>query len=111
MLTIKRTCTNKIITRALRYENRALIATLNLDAEDCEICEDFEQLKQRLQNDPGLAIVYNQNAEAISLLDDIEIPQDQLFIEIRQDAKGVLGLHASYKNNRKSETLELLSER
>lgn len=110
MLTIKRTCTNKIITRALQYENRPLIATLNLNADDCEICEDTKQLKQRLLHSPELAIVYNQNADAISLLESIETPLNQLFIEIRQDTKGVLGLHASYQNNNQSETLELLSD-
>ena len=109
MLTIKRTCTIKIITRALRYENRALIATLKLDAEDCEICEDLEQLKKRLQQCPELAIVYNQNTDAINLLADIETPLNQLFIEIRQDTKGVLGLHASYKNKNQSESMELIS--
>lgn len=108
MLTIKRTCANKIITHALRYDGRALIATLNLDAEDCVICDSIEQLQQRLKLDKEMAILYNQHAEAIRQVMSIDTPLDQLFIEIRQDTKGVLGLHASYKNTNKMEPLELL---
>ena len=109
MLTIKRTCANKIITHALRFESRALIATLRLDADDCEICDSIEQLQQRLKQDPEIAIVHNQHAEAIDQIQSIDTPLSQLFVEIRQDTKGVLGLHASYKNSSQLETLELLN--
>lgn len=109
MLTIKRTCANKIITHALRFENRALIATLQLNAEDCEICENIAQLQQRLKQSPEMAIVHNQHAEAIDQIQSIDTTANQLFIEIRQDTKGVLGLHAAYRNNNQIETLELLN--
>ena len=109
MLTIKRTCANKIITHALRYEGRPLIAALRLDAEDCEICDSIEQLQQRLEHDLDIAIVHNQHAQAIQQVMNIDTKHDQLFVEIRQDTKGVLGLHASYKNGNRQETLELAS--
>lgn len=97
------------MTHALKYERRVLIATLQLDAEDCEICDGIEQLQQRLDQDSGIAIVHNQHVEAINQVMSIDTPLDQLFVEIRQDTKGVLGLHASYKNSHQLETLELLS--
>jgi hypothetical protein len=109
MLTIKRTCANKIISHALRYESRPLFAVLPLNAEDCEICDTIEQLQQRLKQDSKIAIVYNQHADAINQVMSIDTPVDQLFVEIRQDTKGVLGLHASYKNSDKLGTLELLN--
>ncbi len=109
MLTIKRTCANKIITHALRYEQRVLIAALRLDAEDCEIYDSIEQLQQRLKQNPELAIVHNQHADAIDQVQSIDTPLNQLFIEIIQDTKGVLGLHACYNNSHQLETLELLN--
>ena len=109
MLTIKRICANKIITHALRFEAKALIATLRPDADDCEICDSIEQLQQRLKLDPNIAIVHNQHAQAIDQIQNINTPLNQLFIEIRQDTKGVLGLHAAYRNSNQLVTLELLN--
>jgi hypothetical protein len=63
-----------------------------------------------LQQCPELVIVNNQNPDTIDSLNDVETPLNQLSIEIRQDTKGLLGLHASYKNNGQTETLALLSD-
>ena len=110
MLTIKRTCSNKIITRALDTEDRPLVALLMPGAEDCEVCLDREQLQARLEADPQAIIVYNQQADAIALVDSLEVAPAQVFIEIRQDTRGVLGLQAYHKKDHAPEALELFHE-
>ena len=110
MLTIKRTCSNKIITRALDAEDRPLVALLIPGAEDCEVCLDREQLQARLEADPQAMIVYNQQADAIALVEHLEVAPAQVFIEIRQDTRGVLGLQAYHKKDHAPEALELFHE-
>lgn len=108
MVTIKRTCTNNIITRALCYESKPLLAILLPDAEDCIPCSDRQQLTEQLEQDPRGIIIYNQHPLAAQLIDSLQTPMDQIFIEIRQDTKGVLGLHALRKQKGRQETLELV---
>jgi len=108
MLTIKRTCTNKIITRALRLDTRPLVAILRHGAEDCEPCSDLQQLQRLLDEYPEAMIVYNQHEDSTKLIELLKVPPTQVFIEIRQDTKGVLGLHAIRKTGHQQETLELI---
>jgi hypothetical protein len=107
MLTIKRTCTNKIITRALQLEGQPLIAILLPGADDCNPCENEDQLLELLENNPGAMIVYNQHADAINLINQLQRLTDQVFIEIRQDTRGVLGLQAEHRSSAGQEPLEL----
>jgi len=107
MLTIKRTCTNKIITRALQLENQPFIAILCADADDCKPCENENQLLELREKNPGAMIVYNQHADAIKLINKLRVPATQVFIEIRQDTRGVLGLQAVHRGNSSQEPLEL----
>ena len=108
MLTIKRTCTNKIITRALRLDGKPLVAILRQGAEDCEPCSDQQQLQDLLDEYPDAIIVYNQHQDSIKLIEGLQTPPTQVFIEIRQDTKGVLGLHAIRNTRHRQETLELI---
>ena len=85
MLTIKRTCSNKIITRARECEGQPLVALLEPNAEDCEVCLDRNQLQTRLDADPQTMIVYNQQADAIALVENLDVEPAQVFIEISQD--------------------------
>jgi hypothetical protein len=110
MLTIKRTCSNKIIKRALDAEDKPLVALLIPGAEDCEVCLDRDQLKASLDADPRTMIVYNQQTDAMALVEGLEVPPAQVFIEIRQDTKGVLGLQAYHKKDHAPEALELFHE-
>ena len=110
MLTIRRTCSNRIITRALGAAGRPLVALLQPGADDCEVCVDAKQLQVRLEAEPNAIIVYNQQADAIALVDGLEVAPAQVFIEIRQDTRGVLGLQAYRKQTHASEALELLHE-
>ena len=108
MLTIKRTCTNKIITRALELDGMPLVAVLPVGAEDCEPCSDAQQLLSLLDQYSQAIIVYNQHKDAIKLIDLLQMPPAQIFIEIRQETKGVLGLHAIRNIRGQPETLELI---
>jgi len=110
MLTIKRTCTNKIITRALGSGNKPLIAILRPGAEDCEPCFDRQHLQSLLNEIPEAIVVYNQHEESSRLIDLLQTRVGQVFIEIRQETKGVLGLHAVRIGDDQQETLELIYE-
>ena len=107
MLTIKRTCTNKIITRALAYDSRPLLAILLPNADDCIPCSDPRQLDRLLEQNSSAIIVYNQHPQALRIIEKLHKPVAQIFIEIRQDTKGVLGLHALRQQKGQMETLEL----
>lgn len=108
MLTIQRRASYRIITRAVNLEGRPLVALLVPGAADCEPCVDADQLQARLDARPDDIIVYNQQAEARALVDSLSLPASQVFIEIRQDTKGVLGLHALRRGAGGDETLELI---
>ena len=110
MLTIKRTCGNKIMTRALDSVGQPLVALLMPGAEDCEVCTDLDQLQAGLDANPTAIIVYNQQADAIALVESLKVTPEQVFFEIRQDTKGVLGLQAYHKKDHAAEALELFHE-
>ena len=108
MLTIRRSCSYRIITRAVNAVDCPLVALLPPDAADCEPCLDAAQLQAAVQQCPQTIIVYNQHADALALVASLELPEDQIYIEIRQDTKGVLGLHALRQRQSDNETLELI---
>ena len=100
MLTIKRRCSYRIITRAVNCTGKPLVALLMPGADDCDPCLDPDQLQASLDARPEAIIVYNQHAEALALVEKLTLAASQIFIEIRQDTKGVLGLHATRKPDR-----------
>ena len=108
MLTISRSASYRIITRAVSLDGQPLLALLETDADDCEPCADWDQLQARLKDQPDSIVVYNQHAEAHGLIAALSFPAKQIFIEIRQDTKGVLGLHALRRNATGIDTLELI---
>lgn len=110
MLRIRRTCSNRIITRALECEGAPLVGLLLPDAEDWKTYSDPDQLQRNLDAHPEAFIVYNQQDDAIAMVAELTVPADQIFIEIRQDTRGVLGLQAYHKQNYAPEPLELLHE-
>ena len=110
MLTIRRTCSNRIITRALRAEGEPLVALLHPGAEDCEPCADATRVRQALDADPAAMVVYNQHPEAIALVEGLAVAPGRIFIEIRQDTRGVLGLQAFRHQDHAPEPLELFHE-
>jgi hypothetical protein len=106
--TINRSCSYRIITRAVNAEEQPLVALLAFGAEDCEPCLDADRLQSELRANPDTIIVYNQHADARTLVDSLSLPANQVFIEIRQDTKGVLGLHALRRREHDNETLDLI---
>lgn len=107
-LAIQRSCSYRIITRAVKLEGLPLVELLMPGGPDCETCLDQNQLQASLEAHPEAIIVYNQHAEALALVDRLTVPGSQVFIEIRQDTKGVLGLHAISKRDDSPKTLELI---
>lgn len=87
-----------------------MVALLMPGAEDCEVCLDRDRLQTGLAANPEAIIVYNQQADAIALVEALEVPPAQVFIEVRQDTKGVLGLEAYHKKGHLPEALELFHE-
>ena len=89
-------------------DGQPLVALLMPAGEDCNPCLDQNQLQASLDASPEVIIVYNQHADAQALVDNLNFHATQIFIEIRQDTKGVLGLHAFHRQGQKPETLELI---
>lgn len=108
MSTIKRSCSYKIITRAVQMGDQPLVTLLMPGREDCEPCLDQDQLQASLDKRPQAIIVYNQQDEARAIVKNLKTPASQIYIEIRQDTKGVLGLHAIRYRGQEPETLELI---
>ena len=107
-LTIRRTASYRIITRALEHDNRPLVGLLAPDADDCETGLDPDQLRAKLDANPDAIIVYNQQADAMSLVDSLDAEADRVYIEIEQDTKGVLGLYAHRRMAGERQTVELV---
>ena len=108
MLTIKRSCSYKIITRAVQLDDQPLVGLLEPAGEDYHPCLDQDQLQADLDANPDTIIVYNQHTDAQALVQKLNTPATQIFIEIRQDTKGVLGLHAFRLQEQRPVTLELI---
>lgn len=108
MVTIKRGCNYKIITRAVHLHDQPRVALLIPGADDCEPCLDQNQLQASLGANPESIIVYNQQADALALVDNLSVSSSQIYIEIRQDTRGVPGLHAIRNRGHQPETLELI---
>ena len=108
MLTIGRGCSYRIITRAVQHEREPLVGVLLPGADDCSYSLDVDQLAADLTANPQAIIVYNQHPEALALVDQLRLAEDQIMIEVRQDTKGVLGLHALQRRGEEAETLDLV---
>lgn len=110
MLTIRHTCSNRIIARAFEAEGKPLVALLLPGTEDREGCETARQLQARLDAEPGAIIVYNQQADGVRTVDRREASAARFFIEVRRDTRDVPGLQAYHKQDRGAEALEFFQE-
>jgi len=108
MMTIKRSCSYRIITRAVNADGQPLVALLAPGADDCHPNLDADQLQAAINGKPDTILVYNQHDESRALVNTLVLPEEQVFIEIRQDTKGVLGLHALRRTRSGNQTLELI---
>ncbi len=107
-LTIRRTASYRIITHALEHGDRPLVGLLEPGADDCQTGLDPDQLRAKLDANPDAIIVYNQQADAMALVDSLDAGPDQVYIEIEQDTKGVLALYAHHRVAGERQTLELV---
>ena len=107
-LAIRREASYRIITRALERAGQPLVGLLEADAEDCRTGLDPDQLRATLEAEPQAIIVYNQQADAMLLVDSLPATPKWIYIEIEQDTKGVLGLYAHRRVAGGRETLELV---
>ena len=94
MLTIARETSNRIISAALMRNNQAFTAVLPAAAADYIAVESTEALRTTLVQNPQALVIYNQNEAAQARIDSITFDHQQIFIEIRQETRGVLGLQA-----------------
>ena len=108
MPTIRRKASYRIITRAVQHDGEPITGLLPASAEDIEPCSDGADLQARLRERPEAIVVYNQHPAARALVESLDFPPQQVFIEIRQDTKGVLGLHAMRRDGAFDQTLELI---
>lgn len=108
MLTIKRTCANKIITRVLSTGGQPYTAILLPGADDCVPSDDKQSMRALLQQNPLSAVIYNQHPLARAALDELGLDDEQVVIEVRQETRGVLGLQARYYKSEPGQYLELV---
>lgn len=108
MLTIKRTCANKIITRVLTAGDRPFTAVLPHDADDCIVGSDIIRLEELMRQNPDSCIVYNQHPQAQAALKQLNLDPQQIVIQVRQETRGVLGLQARHFHSPADETIELV---
>lgn len=108
MLTIKRTCSNKIITRVLTVGNAPFIAILLPGADDCVVADENHPIPMLLKQNPGSFVIYNQHPLAQAELDKLDLDDEQIVIEVRQETRGVLGLQARYHRDNPGQFIELV---
>ena len=57
MVTINRSCSYRIITRAVNVDGQPLVALLAPGADDCKPCLDADQLQSAIDNKPDTILV------------------------------------------------------
>ena len=95
MLKIERSCSQRIITAALKNPSSALLGLLDAEGVQFTIYPDQQSLNEALMSQPGAIVVHNQNHEAKTSIAEMNLSDSQLVIEIREETKGVLGLQAT----------------
>ena len=108
MVAIARTCAQKIISLALKYDGRPFVAILPPGMNDCIQAETCQQLQQLLSENPGAYVIYNQHPQAFRWVAAVPMKALQILIEIHQETCGVLGLQARYRNGQAGEVVELV---
>ncbi len=108
MLTIKRTCANKIITRVLAAGDKPFIAVLPPNGDDCIVKNDQQSLQAFISHYPGASVIYNQHPQAQTKVNSLNADNQQIIIEVRQETRGVLGLQARFPGSAPEDFIELV---
>ncbi len=90
---IKRSTANTLMSKAIALDNRCLVALLDAD-ESITYCDNKQQLDELIETHPDGILVYNQNPDALDIVDQLVKKDGMTSIEIFQDTEGVFGLRA-----------------
>ena len=105
---IHRHTATEIMTKAVEWQDHCLLGVMSAD-ENLYYCDNRTDLLELIQQHPDSIWIYNQHADAMETIEQIERPQGQGIIEIFQDTEGVFGLRAYRQQDRMQTpvTLEL----
>ena len=95
MLKIDRSCSQRIITSALKHQNKPLLGLLDASCQQFSAFDDSDSLVAALAKQPDAIVVHNQNPDARSTINTMNLSPAQIVIEVREETKGVLGLLAT----------------
>lgn len=106
MLKIDRSCSQRIITTAIKHSSEALLGLLDASGSRFQTYPDGEQLLAALASEPTAMIVHNQHNQARSAIASLDLPASQIVIEIREETRGVLGLQATRQGDHSEISME-----
>lgn len=95
MLKIDRSCSQRIITTALKHHAKPMLGLLDASGQQFSAYPDRETLVDALAKHPDAIVVHNQNPDARSMINTMDLSAAQIVIEVREETKGVLGLLAT----------------
>ena len=95
MLKIDRSCSQRIITTALKHHAKPMFGLLNASGQEFSAYPDGDRLADALAQQPDAIVVHNQNPDARSTINAMDLSAAQIVIEVREETKGVLGLLAT----------------
>jgi len=81
------------MTKAIQLDNTCLVAVLDAD-ETLTYCSSLEELDDLMESHADAIWVYNQNPDALAIIEQIIKADGQQSIEVFQDTEGVFGLRA-----------------
>ncbi len=88
---IKRTTANEIMHKAIELQGRCLLGVIDQD-ESLYYGDSLDDMINMIQTHTDSIWFYNQNPDALEIMDNVEYPDGQRSIEIFQDTEGVFGL-------------------
>lgn len=90
---IHRTTATKIMSKAIALQDQNLLGILDQN-DQIVFCHNEEDMKTLINTHHDSTWIYNQNQDAIDIMDQLNYSDGQQCIEIFQDTEGVFGLRA-----------------
>ncbi|MDJ0834439.1 MAG: hypothetical protein QNJ69_13025 [Gammaproteobacteria bacterium] len=105
---IHRHTATEIMSKAVASQEHCLLGVMDAE-ENLYYCDTREDMLELIEQYPQSIWFYNQHADAMESIEQIEHPPGQGSIEIFQDTEGVFGLRAYLQQDRMQTpvTLEL----
>ena len=81
MLKIDRSCSQRIITTAIKHPSSSLLGLLDANGSDFQTYPDSASLLEALQRQPGAIVVHNQNDQALCSIASLQmlLPVNELW--------------------------------